>query len=203
MKQYRNKPVVIEAIRFIDDVDRILEIQKFAGQETIRVDYKDKNNPTLKIDTLEGVMTASVGDYIIKGVQGEFYPCKPDIFEKTYEEAQPKQSIINRATSYAYMVAGESPDIVLADESPGIIVLAGEAYQRGAEDEHRLLTEWHDAREQPDKDGTYLLKCPSKDGFFYSVGKYCYESDVWDCGIYHWHRETSKLRFKYWRPIHE
>lgn len=89
MKQYRNKPGFIEAIQFIDDVDRILEIQEFTGRETIRVDYKDRNNPTLKIDTLEGVMTASVGDYIIKGVKGEFYPCKPDIFEKTYEEAQP------------------------------------------------------------------------------------------------------------------
>lgn len=193
MKQYRKRPVVIEAIQFIDDVDRILEIQEFTEKETIRVDYKDKNNPTLKIDTLEGTMTASVGDYIIKGVQGEFYPCKPDIFEKTYEEAQPKQSIIDRATNYAYMVAGGSPDIVLA----------GEAYQRGAEDEHRLLTEWHDARERPDKDGTYLLKCPSKDGFFYSVGEYCYESDTWDCGIYHWQRTTSKLQFSHWRPIHE
>ena len=40
----------------------------------------------LKIETLEGVMNASVGDYIIKGVNGEYYPCKPDIFEKTYEE---------------------------------------------------------------------------------------------------------------------
>lgn len=86
MKQYRKKPVIIEAIQFVDEVDRILEIQEFVGQEIIRVDYKDKNNPTLKIDTLEGVMTASVGDYIIKGVQGEFYPCKPDIFEETYEE---------------------------------------------------------------------------------------------------------------------
>lgn len=86
MKQYRKKPVIIEAIQFVDEVDRILEIQEFVGQETIVVNYKDKNSPTLKIDTLEGVMTASVGDYIIKGVQGEFYPCKPDIFEKTYEE---------------------------------------------------------------------------------------------------------------------
>ena len=86
MKQYRKKPVIIEAIQFIDDVDRILEIQEFSGGETIRVDYKNKENPTLKIKTLEGVMTASVGDYIIKGVQGEFYPCKPDIFEQTYEE---------------------------------------------------------------------------------------------------------------------
>jgi hypothetical protein len=147
MKQYRKKNVVIEAIQFVDDVDRILEIQKFAGQETIRVDYKDGNNPTLKINTLEGTMTASVGDYIIKGVQGEFYPCKPDIFEKTYEEAQPKQSIIDRATNYAYMVAGGSPDIVLA----------GEAYQRGAEDEHRLLTEWHNpAEELPHSDEEVL-----------------------------------------------
>lgn len=86
MKQYRKKPVIIEAIQFIDDVDRILEIQEFSRGETIRVDYKNKDNPTLKIKTLEGVMTASVGDYIIKGVQGEFYPCKPDIFEQTYEE---------------------------------------------------------------------------------------------------------------------
>lgn len=86
MKQYRKKPVIIEAIQFIDDVDRILEIQEFSGGETIRVDYKNKYNPTLKINTLEGVMTASVGDYIIKGVQGELYPCKPDIFELTYEE---------------------------------------------------------------------------------------------------------------------
>lgn len=55
------------------------------GGDTIRVNYEDKNNPYLKIETLEGIMKASVGDYIIKGVNGEFYPCKPDIFEKTYE----------------------------------------------------------------------------------------------------------------------
>ena len=40
----------------------------------------------LRIGTLEGTMTAQLGDYIIRGVNGEFYPCKPDIFEKTYEE---------------------------------------------------------------------------------------------------------------------
>lgn len=55
------------------------------GGDTIRVNYEDKDNPYLKIETLEGTMKASVGDYIIKGVNGEFYPCKPDIFEKTYE----------------------------------------------------------------------------------------------------------------------
>lgn len=55
------------------------------GGDTIRVNYEDKDNPYLKIETLEGIMKVSVGDYIIKGVNGEFYPCKPDIFEKTYE----------------------------------------------------------------------------------------------------------------------
>lgn len=47
---------------------------------------EDADNPYMYIETLEGTMKASVGDYIIKGVNGEFYPCKPDIFEKTYEE---------------------------------------------------------------------------------------------------------------------
>lgn len=83
--KYRKKPVIIEAIQFEDNSDRIIEIHKFMGGDTIRVNYEDKDNPYLKIETLEGIMKASVGDYIIKGVNGEFYPCKPDIFEKTYE----------------------------------------------------------------------------------------------------------------------
>lgn len=83
--KYRKKPVIIEAIQFEDNSDRIREIHEFMGGDTIRVNYEDKNNPYLKIETLEGIMKASVGDYIIKGVNGEFYPCKPDIFEKTYE----------------------------------------------------------------------------------------------------------------------
>lgn len=85
--KYRKKPVVIEAIQFLDDAKRISELQEFAGKD-LRVDYSSKDNPVLKIDTLEGTMTASVGDYVIKGVNGEFYPCKPDIFEKTYEPAE-------------------------------------------------------------------------------------------------------------------
>lgn len=85
--KYRKKPVVIEAIRFLDDAKRISELQEFAGKD-LRIDYSRKDNPVLKIDTLEGTMTASVGDYVIKGVNGEFYPCKPDIFEKTYEPAE-------------------------------------------------------------------------------------------------------------------
>lgn len=83
--KYRKKPVIIEAIQFENNSDRIIEIHEFMGGDTIRVNYEDKDNPYLKIETLEGIMKASVGDYIIKGVNGEFYPCKPDIFEKTYE----------------------------------------------------------------------------------------------------------------------
>lgn len=83
--KYRKKPVVIEAIQFIDNADRIMEIHEFLGRDTMRINYEDKYNPYIKIETLEGTMKASVGDYIIKGVNGEFYPCKPDIFEKTYE----------------------------------------------------------------------------------------------------------------------
>lgn len=83
--KYRKKPVIIEAIQFEDNSDRIIEIHEFMGGDTIRVNYEDKDNPYLKIETLEGIMKAPVGDYIIKGVNGEFYPCKPDIFEKTYE----------------------------------------------------------------------------------------------------------------------
>ena len=51
------------------------------------------NEKGMKISTLEGEMTASINDYIIKGIKGEFYPCKPDIFEQTYEQADNKNGI--------------------------------------------------------------------------------------------------------------
>lgn len=77
-KPYRKKPVVIEAIQY--NGKNKVEIQRFMGR------YLDELVKGLKIPTLEGDMFASVGDYIIKGVKGEFYPCKPDIFSQTYEE---------------------------------------------------------------------------------------------------------------------
>lgn len=85
-KQYRKKPVVIEAVQFLDNPEILCELSEFITTQDLRVNYEDPENPVLKIETLEGVMNASVGDYIIKGVNGEYYPCKPDIFEKTYEE---------------------------------------------------------------------------------------------------------------------
>jgi len=54
-------------------------------QQNITHDWDENGKPILKIPTLEGVMIASLNDYIIVGVKGEVYPCKPDIFEKTYE----------------------------------------------------------------------------------------------------------------------
>ena len=75
--RYRKKPVVVEAIQY--NGKNKVEIQLFMNM------YLDQTSKGLKIPTLEGDMFASVGDYIIKGVQGEFYPCKPDIFEQTYE----------------------------------------------------------------------------------------------------------------------
>ena len=86
--KYRKKPVVIEAFCFKDDYpDTLIALQNFMEKE-IRVSYENPKNPVIKIETLEGVMDASIGDFIIKGVNGEFYPCKPDIFEKTYEAVE-------------------------------------------------------------------------------------------------------------------
>lgn len=83
--KYRKKPVVIEAIQFFDTVESIEELSDFVDNQDVVVDYKNPEKPIMKIETLEGIMSASEGDYIIKGVNGEFYPCKPDIFEKTYD----------------------------------------------------------------------------------------------------------------------
>ena len=85
--KFRKKPVAIEAMQFTRQSYR--EIEKWSNGEVW-------SNPVLagqpsplfmQIATLEGTMTATLGDWIIKGVQGEFYPCKPDIFEATYEAA--------------------------------------------------------------------------------------------------------------------
>lgn len=87
--KYRKKPVVIEAIMWTGN--NLLEIIKFTGQNASATDYKWEEyedlvaEKGLKIFTLEGSHMATIGDYIIKGVKGEVYPCKPDIFEQTYE----------------------------------------------------------------------------------------------------------------------
>lgn len=80
--KYRKKPVVIEAVQFTGD-------NHGAIADFVEGNYiAEANGVGFYIRTLEGTMLASIGDYIIKGVNGEFYPCKPDIFEKTYEKAE-------------------------------------------------------------------------------------------------------------------
>lgn len=96
MKKYRKKPVVIEAVQWTGQNHR--EMNDFLGGKpdeymaaygnNFRIDH-NKVEGGLIIITLEGEHIATINDYIIKGVKGEFYPCKPDIFEQTYEEVQP------------------------------------------------------------------------------------------------------------------
>lgn len=85
MPKFRKKPVVIEAEQFTEEnknrAFHFITCNKFP-------DWDSSDAPTIKIQTLEGDMTASLGDWIIKGVKGEFYACKPDIFALTYEPAE-------------------------------------------------------------------------------------------------------------------
>lgn len=83
---YRKKPVEIEAVRFDGSSSQVSALKEWmAGGWYIHPPVQTRDIQKLEISTLEGVMTATAGDYIIRGVQGEFYPCKPDIFEATYE----------------------------------------------------------------------------------------------------------------------
>jgi len=96
--KYRKKPVVVEAIQYKEPLyDNIDDIKKFTNG-SIKVEYAVGSSEDgggylqrytrITIQTLEGEMLVSEGDYIIKGVNGEFYPCKPDIFHKTYEKVE-------------------------------------------------------------------------------------------------------------------
>jgi hypothetical protein len=86
MKKFRKKPVEIEAVKFTrNNWD---EIKAFTNEtaHTFSIERRINGSATCIIPTLEGQHVAMESDWIIKGVKGEFYPCKPDIFEATYEE---------------------------------------------------------------------------------------------------------------------
>lgn len=80
VKKFRKKPVVVEAIQYLGDFNWV-PVQNF-----LVMTYQPEPPRYLYINTLEGQMLVSLGDWIIKGVAGEFYPCKPDIFYQTYDE---------------------------------------------------------------------------------------------------------------------
>jgi hypothetical protein len=81
--RFRKKPVVIEAVQWDGSAEAISQIEEWIG-DGCQADFT-KSEPTCIIPTLEGDMTASLGDWIIKGIKGEVYPCKPDIFTQTYD----------------------------------------------------------------------------------------------------------------------
>jgi hypothetical protein len=83
VQKWRKKPVVIEAIQWSGE--NKLEILAFCGRYAEIWTPEDTDETICEIHTMEGIMTASVNDYIIKGLIGEFYPCKPNVFEKTYD----------------------------------------------------------------------------------------------------------------------
>ena len=87
VKKYRKLPVVIEAMQYDGSWASVDAMRKFGGDKSPNRNFIYPEQPSGEpiIKTLEGEMKVSTGDYVIKGVNGEFYPCKAEIFEKTYE----------------------------------------------------------------------------------------------------------------------
>lgn len=88
MGQFRKKPVVIEAIQYTGGLVSATDVPLWlinAMHDRVVTTSQAGEPEALYINTLEGRMTVSVGDWIIRGVKGELYPCKPDIFDATYE----------------------------------------------------------------------------------------------------------------------
>lgn len=88
MSKYRKKPVIIDAIQWTghnwDDVCDFVPVPEIAQG----VEFSPPDEMHIRINTLEGEMTAKIGDFIIRGIKGEFYPCRADIFEATYEAVE-------------------------------------------------------------------------------------------------------------------
>lgn len=95
MAKWRKKPVVIEAIQITNEIGSLSEMPAWA-EEAVKISTMYKVHETVgdeivcrgwNIETLEGTMRADLGDYIIRGIKGEIYACKPDVFAATYEPA--------------------------------------------------------------------------------------------------------------------
>lgn len=107
MPRYRKKPIVIEAIQWTGkNLDELcFKFPECFGSAIIQ------NDREIVIKTREGNMIANIDDFIIKGIKGEFYPCKPDIFEATYEAEEKKDYLLNVAESLTnYINALDSVD---------------------------------------------------------------------------------------------
>jgi len=89
MPKFIKKPVMIEAVKW--NGHNYTEILQLTVVDKVSRSISVNPDKTLIIRTLEGNMTANLGDWIIKGIKNEIYPCKPDIFDATYESADPCQ----------------------------------------------------------------------------------------------------------------
>lgn len=104
--KYRKKPVVIEAVQWTGN--NASDIEAFVGsRQTWETWEQFETLDEIRIPTLEGVMTASKGDWIIRGVKGELYPCKPDIFAVTYEAVEEHETVAT-PNNEAQRQAGET-----------------------------------------------------------------------------------------------
>ena len=104
MKKYVKKPIVIEAVQY--NGNNVQEILNFCGGTAVVGMLSE-----ITIKTLEGPLHVSDGDFIIKGVEGEFYPCKPDVFEKTYdvvENAERPQTFGEKAVGITFNPSGSN-----------------------------------------------------------------------------------------------
>ena len=86
--KHRKKLVIVKALVFTDEPARLIEFSKFINGKTdwLKISYEDRENPQMTIDNSKGAMQASIGDYVVKGSNGEFYPVKADVFKETYEQ---------------------------------------------------------------------------------------------------------------------
>ena len=90
MDQYKKKPVTVRAIQWDGTKEMAQELLTIPGLNGFTAPEQDGFR--FRINTLEGRMTVSPGDFIIQGVQGEYYPCKPDIFHQSYEKLEDVQA---------------------------------------------------------------------------------------------------------------
>lgn len=107
-KTYRKKPVHVQAMRFTGANSN--DVARFVGEEDDGIPYSETCD-YFEIEALEGTMRADVGDYVIQGIVGEFYPCKPDIFKASYEEVDQDGQRVN---STQYPESANTPVMTVA-----------------------------------------------------------------------------------------
>lgn len=145
MTKFRKKPVVIEAFRWEGPAKSWEAMGKWLTEANVPhgMGLFNAENGTLEIDTLEGTMTAQAGDWIIRGVKGELYPCKPDIFEATYDAVDQD---VNRLEIFGKLSLHVFGGKVLTAEDIGTVAQHCKAYLDSV-DPHVAMTLV--AQEQP------------------------------------------------------